>query len=274
MARDHGGRRRAGGRRARRRLAATTRPGPGQYEIDLAPLAPAGARRRPGARPSRGARAAADAGLLATFMARPLEGQAGSGLHLHQRRRRAASTRAAGSPTTGGPSSPGMLTHARALAALASPTVNSYKRLHAGPEAPERGRLGPRQPGRASGVGIGGRRRRSSTAAPTRRPTRTCWSPGCWRRRPTAWPTPSTRARRSRRRSTATTRRHGRRALPAAAPQPRRGARRAARRRRVRRRLRPPPAHATWSTGGAAEAEAYRAHVTAWELDRYLDGLT
>ena len=30
----------------------------------------------------------------------------------------------------------GQLTHARALAALASPTVNSYKRLHAGAEAP------------------------------------------------------------------------------------------------------------------------------------------
>jgi glutamine synthetase len=68
-------------------------------------------------------------------MARPLDGEAGSGLHLNQV--------LPGLVTPDGRLSEdgrsfvaGFLTHARALAALASPTVNSYKRLHAGPEAP------------------------------------------------------------------------------------------------------------------------------------------
>ncbi len=110
--------------------------GPGQYELDLAPLDPlrfadavvltklivqAVAR-------SRGARA--------TFMARPFAELPGSGLHLHQR---GPGTIVDGkgnlTPLSRGLVA-GQIAHARALSALAAPTVNSYKRLHAGPEAP------------------------------------------------------------------------------------------------------------------------------------------
>jgi len=109
--------------------------GPGQYELDLAPL-PALALADALVLAKQTVReVAGDAGLLATFMPRPLDGEAGSGLHLHQH--------VDGLVADGGRLSPdgsafvaGFLTHARALAALACPTVNSYKRLHAGPEAP------------------------------------------------------------------------------------------------------------------------------------------
>ncbi|HEY2430017.1 MAG TPA: glutamine synthetase family protein, partial [Acidimicrobiales bacterium] len=109
--------------------------GPGQYELDIAPLAPLALADALVLAKQTVREVATDAGLLATFMPRPLDGEAGSGLHLHQY--------VAGLIEDGGRLSPdgcafvaGFLTHARALAALACPTVNSYKRLHAGPEAP------------------------------------------------------------------------------------------------------------------------------------------
>jgi glutamine synthetase len=109
--------------------------GPGQYEIDLAPLAPLALADALVFAKQTVREVAAEEDVLATFMPRPLAGEAGSGLHLLQR--------VEGLVAAGGRLSEdgrafvaGILTHARALAALASPTVNSYKRLHAGPEAP------------------------------------------------------------------------------------------------------------------------------------------
>jgi glutamine synthetase len=114
--------------------------GPGQYEIDLA---------------SRPALALADslvltkkvlrdeaarAGLRVTFMARPLAHEPGSGLHLQQHLESGAAgdlfdgrgvLTASGRGFVGG-----QLAHAPGLTALAAPNVNSYKRLHSGPEAP------------------------------------------------------------------------------------------------------------------------------------------
>jgi glutamine synthetase len=109
--------------------------GPGQYEIDLAPLPPLALADALVAAKQVVREVAAERGLLATFMARPLAGQPGSGLHLQQSLE--GLTDDSGRLTTDGRAFvAGILTHARALAALASPTVNSYKRLHAGPEAP------------------------------------------------------------------------------------------------------------------------------------------
>jgi glutamine synthetase len=109
--------------------------GPGQYEIDVAPL--------PALRLADGLvlakrlvrEVAAERGLRATFMARPFDGQPGSGLHLHQRSDHLVD--ADGKLTAaGGSYVAGQLSHARGLSALAAPNINSYKRLHSGPEAP------------------------------------------------------------------------------------------------------------------------------------------
>ena len=109
--------------------------GPGQYEIDLAPLAPLELADALVLAKQTVREVAAEAGIRATFMPRPLDGQPGSGLHLHQEV--AGLVEGSGKLSADGESFvAGLLTHARALAALASPTVNSYKRLHAGPEAP------------------------------------------------------------------------------------------------------------------------------------------
>jgi glutamine synthetase len=68
-------------------------------------------------------------------MPRPFATEPGSGLHLHQRLARLVD--AAGNLGVDGRGFvAGQLTHGRGLCALAAPTVNSYKRLHAGPEAP------------------------------------------------------------------------------------------------------------------------------------------
>lgn len=109
--------------------------GPGQYELDiglLPPLAFADAvvhtkdvLRRAGRRN----------GLTATFMARPLPDEPGSGLHVQQ----ASSLLLAedGKLTDHGSGFvAGQLAHASALCALAASTINSYRRLHASPEAP------------------------------------------------------------------------------------------------------------------------------------------
>lgn len=109
--------------------------GPGQYEIDLASLPPLALADALILAKQVVREAAAEHGCQATFMPRPFDGEAGSGLHLHQR-----------SPLLLDPDGKltgdgrafvaGQLAHARALSALAAPTVNSYKRLHSGPEAP------------------------------------------------------------------------------------------------------------------------------------------
>ncbi|MCI1965637.1 MAG: type I glutamate--ammonia ligase [Oscillospiraceae bacterium] len=83
-------------------------------------------------------------GGYATFMPKPLPNVSGSGMHLHM------SLRSGGKNLFDGPDDPagnglsetayrfmaGLLAHAKALTAVCSPTVNSYKRLAAGYEAP------------------------------------------------------------------------------------------------------------------------------------------
>jgi glutamine synthetase len=109
--------------------------GPGQYEIDLEPLAPLPLADALVLAKQSVKEVATERGLTATFMARPFNDEAGSGLHLHQFVPRLLT--ADGALTADGRMFvAGQLAHARALAALASPTVNSYKRLHSGPEAP------------------------------------------------------------------------------------------------------------------------------------------
>ena len=110
--------------------------GPGQFEIDLAPapaleLADALILTKQILRET-----AAEVDLIATFMPRPLAGEAGSGLHLHQRVGDSLVDEDGVLTPTGRAFLAGQLEHARGLSALASPTVNSYKRLHSGPEAP------------------------------------------------------------------------------------------------------------------------------------------
>jgi glutamine synthetase len=117
---------------------------PGQHEIDLA---------------SQGALSAADAvvllraaartvaeahGLRASFMPKPLTGQSGSGLHTHQE----LISLSSGANLFFGRDDryrlsalachfiAGQLEHAPALAAVTAPLVNSYKRLVSGYEAP------------------------------------------------------------------------------------------------------------------------------------------
>jgi glutamine synthetase len=99
--------------------------GPSQYEIDLAPLAPLALADALVAAKQVVREVAAERGLMATFMARPLAGEPGSGLHLQQQVEGLADV---GTRLTadGRAFVAGILTHARALAALASPTVNSY----------------------------------------------------------------------------------------------------------------------------------------------------
>jgi len=109
--------------------------GPGQWELDLGPLPP---------------RALADAivvaktvvrslavatGARASFAARPMAAKPGSGLHLHQLLATASSAEEAGEASLGWFVG-GLLEHAAGLCALVAPTVGSYRRLHAGPEAP------------------------------------------------------------------------------------------------------------------------------------------
>ena len=110
--------------------------GPGQYELDIAALpalelADALVLAKHVIREEAGA-----AGLQATFMPRPMTGEPGSGLHIHQRVGSLLVDDEGVLTDEGRSFIAGQLAHARGLCALASPTVNSYKRLHSGPEAP------------------------------------------------------------------------------------------------------------------------------------------
>lgn len=81
-------------------------------------------------------------GLHATFMPKPVYGINGSGMHMHQSLFRSGANVFYDSGNPEGLSDiarwyiGGLLKHARALAAVTSPTVNSYKRLVPGFEAP------------------------------------------------------------------------------------------------------------------------------------------
>jgi glutamine synthetase len=110
--------------------------GPGQYEIDIAPL-PAMKLADGLVLAKQAVRdAAADAGLRASFMPAPFAGEAGSGLHLHQRVGNRLVDESGQFGDMGRAFLAGQIAHARGLCAFAAPTVNSYKRLLAGPEAP------------------------------------------------------------------------------------------------------------------------------------------
>lgn len=89
-------------------------------------------------------RVARDMGLHATFMPKPMHGQNGSGMHVHQ-----SLFREDGSNSFFDPDGEyegisdtmrwyvgGLLKHARAFCAITNPLVNSYKRLVPGYEAP------------------------------------------------------------------------------------------------------------------------------------------
>jgi len=87
---------------------------------------------------------AAQHGLIATFMPKPIFGINGSGMHVHQSFAAVEDGRNL-FHDAGGPLQlsslaryfiAGQLEHARAMAAVVSPTVNSYKRLVPGYEAP------------------------------------------------------------------------------------------------------------------------------------------
>ena len=79
-------------------------------------------------------------GLYATFMPMPRQGVAGSGMHIRLRLMKDGKNVFAN--TDGSPSDEamwfvgGIMEHARGLAAIANPTVNSYKRLLSGLDAP------------------------------------------------------------------------------------------------------------------------------------------
>jgi glutamine synthetase len=109
---------------------------PGQFEINLAHSEMAGAADRSFRLKSAVQEIARQRDLLATFMAKPFNDEGGSGFHVHvsltdgdggnvfDDPQRPDGLSAAGRHAVGG-----VLRHARALSALLSPTINSYKRF-------------------------------------------------------------------------------------------------------------------------------------------------
>ncbi|MGC9155736.1 MAG: glutamine synthetase family protein [Ferrimicrobium sp.] len=112
--------------------AAHHEAGPGQYEVNLTGSTPlALADTLMNARTIIADLAYAE-GLIATFMARPLNELPGSGMHIHQVVPGEDPTDAMRVEQIIG----GVLQHASALCAFGAPTINSYRRLHRGAEAP------------------------------------------------------------------------------------------------------------------------------------------
>jgi glutamine synthetase len=109
--------------------------GPGQYELDVGPLPPFRLADALVLAKQVVRDLAAVHEVRATFMPRPFDDLPGSGLHLHQRFADAFDGDGGLQPEARSFVA-GELEHARAVSAIAAPTVNSYKRLHSGPEAP------------------------------------------------------------------------------------------------------------------------------------------
>lgn len=85
------------------------------------------------------ARVAAEEGLVACFLPKPLYDQPGNGLHFHQflvREKENLFAGEEGFSEEGFGYIGGLLLHGRALSALVSPSTNSYRRLRPGFEAP------------------------------------------------------------------------------------------------------------------------------------------
>jgi glutamine synthetase len=110
--------------------------GAGQFELDLGALGPLALADGLVLAKQVTREAASEHGLRATFMPRPFSQHPGSGLHLHQQIDGRLFGRNGRFDDEGKAFVAGQLAHARGLCALAAPNVNSYKRLHAGPEAP------------------------------------------------------------------------------------------------------------------------------------------
>jgi glutamine synthetase len=110
--------------------------GPGQYELDLGAMGPMALADGLVFAKQVLREEAAALGLRVTFMARPFAGQPGSGLHLHQHVDGMLVHDGGVLTDQGRAFVAGQLAHAAGLAAFAAPNVNSYKRLHSGPEAP------------------------------------------------------------------------------------------------------------------------------------------
>jgi glutamine synthetase len=112
--------------------AAHHEAGPGQYEVNLAAQTPiALADALMDARTIIADMAHAE-GLIASFMARPLNDLPGSGMHIHQLIPSATPTESIRVEQV----IAGILDHSSALCAFGAPTINSYRRLHRGAEAP------------------------------------------------------------------------------------------------------------------------------------------
>ncbi|MBV9233745.1 MAG: glutamine synthetase [Candidatus Eremiobacteraeota bacterium] len=111
-------------------VAAHHEHGAGQHEIDVAHDAPLAAADHALTLRTIAKHVAADFGLEATFMPKPLAERAGSGLHadflLGEETERETALYVVG----------GLIAHASALAAVCNPTVNSYKRVVAAWDAP------------------------------------------------------------------------------------------------------------------------------------------
>lgn len=104
--------------------------GAGQHEIDIAHDDPLAAADHALTLRTIAKHVAGDFDLDATFMPKPLEDRAGSGLHADLRLAE-SSDEATALYVVGG-----LLAHAPAITAIANPTVNSYKRLVAAWDAP------------------------------------------------------------------------------------------------------------------------------------------
>ena len=110
--------------------------GPGQYELDLAAIEPIRLADAIVLTKQLVRELARSQGFQATFMPRLFADEPGSGLHLHQHMPGPLIDDDGDLGEQGRGFVAGQLAHARALCAIAAPTVNSYKRLHAGHEAP------------------------------------------------------------------------------------------------------------------------------------------